>query len=95
MKLSKALEEIEEWLDEMTYRYEVTKVEVLTHGVCVTCVEYEPLGEMETFILTVESDGVIINQHGDDVVEVGLDVYDDNPDTIQWLNDFKNKWYRR
>ena len=96
MKLSEIIQEVEEWLNAFTYSYEITNVEqCFNDDYRVRFVEYSPDGsysEEETF--TVTQHGNIINSNGDDVIDVGLTCEDHITEYVQWLLDFKKKWYK-
>lgn len=97
MKLSEIIQEVEEWLSEFTYRYEITNVEqCFNDDYRVRFVEYGPNGESseeETF--TVTQNGKLINSNGDDVVELQLTGEEYISEFVQWVIDFKEKWYKK
>ena len=98
MKLSDAVMEIEEWLDYFTYDYQIDSVEVKSESEFVIHFwELNPSGEYttdDTDFFTIE-DGVLINSNGNDVVDVGQEVYSDQDELIEWLKRFEEKWYKK
>lgn len=97
MKLSEAAKEIEEYMSKtyMAYGYDVERVEniFLTNSYSFLIREEDPMGSTERYWLVVTSSGHLLNKNGDDVIEIGVDAYDDEQSQLMF-SAFKKKWYR-
>lgn len=99
MKLSEAAREIEEYMEKtyMSYDYDIERAEhiFLTNSYSFYIREDNPMGSSIHYYLVVTSSGHILNKNGDDVIEGGLDAYDNDEETQKLFNNFKEKWYKK
>ena len=101
MKLSQAVLEVEEWLENGTYGFEITEVQMGGNGEYRFYItEYYPVQSADeddstTYFMTVEPDGKLINDNGEDCVATLRSAADKLPDLIQFCDDFEQKWYRK
>lgn len=94
--LSEAAREVEEWLDEYTYDYQITKVFIYAQKAYAFCItEFDPNGETDIYTLVCYPDGSLINDNGDDVTKISLDVYSNEESIMNWTKAFIDKWYEK
>ncbi len=93
MKMSKAVEAVETWLNRNTYGYLIDSVELKAEGEYRFYIsEYDPNGEGDTYFFTVNEDG-IINDNGENVLEVAKNVYSNDGEDLRWLIQFENDYF--
>ena len=97
MKLSDAVMEIEEWLNYFTYDYDINEVQLTANcGYRFYIFEMLPTGGWtDEYFMTVEPNGTLINNNGNDVIDVGQEAYSDQEELIEWLKKFEEEWYRK
>ena len=90
-EFSKKIRRAEEWLEKMTYDYEITSAELGAGGeIRVFVDELTPGGGLsDGYFLTVERDGAVLNDAGENVVTVARDAYSNDEDLLQWLDSFE------
>ena len=93
LKFSEAAAEVEEWVEMQTGYCDVSGAETIFldgnyYKFVVHEDEYDPL----TF--TVTPRGRLININGEDVVEISKSAYDNDPDRLERIKAFEQKWYK-
>ena len=94
MKLSDATKEVEEWLDLVCSEYEISQVVRLGGGEYRFYIHEDAPVRVDEYYFTVYPNGQLYNMNGTDCVTVCKGAYDDQPEMIQWLNNFEAKWYK-
>ena len=86
--LSKVLE-IDSWLSTMCYSFSIEKVIHINDTYVFSIIERDNNGNKDEYNLTVLSTGRIINENGDDVVEISKDAYSNDNELLEWINEFE------
>ena len=90
---SKKIRRAEEWLEKMTYDYEIASAELGAGGeVRVFIDELAPGGGLsDGYFLTVERNGAVLNDAGENVATVARSAYSNDEDLLQWLDSFEHE----
>ena len=86
--LSKVLE-IDSWLSTMCYSFSIEKVIHVQDDYIFSIIETDHNGNPDSYDLTVLSNGRIINENGDDIVETSKDAYSNDEEMIEWIKEFE------
>ena len=86
--LTKAVDIMEEWLNMFSDHYEISQIELKAEGEYRFYVELD--GESRFFTVNRKA---LLNDQGEDVVDVGKSAYNFDKDLSRWLETFEQKWF--
>ena len=96
--LSDLVKEVEAWLEEFSYGYVITKIEYCFDGEYrFYIVEQYSRKTVENpdYFLVVGSDGIMLNDNGENVVEVSKTAYSNDSEILLFIKDFEEKYIRK
>lgn len=96
MRLSEAIMELEEYYDKVYQAYGYTiEVAMKKENHCAFIVsETHPVGGIDYSSIIITENGVMLNEYGNDIIELGLDAYDNDQEMVRKLTNLKKKWYK-
>ena len=95
MTLSKATQEVEEWVGYTAYDFCIGYAELKANGAYKFDIFEQSPCRDDSYFLTVEPDGRLISMNGTDCVEVSRSAYDDYPEMLEFIDQFEKKWYQK
>lgn len=94
-RVSTLIMELEEWLGMTTYDYAIQKINV-THGSFVSCKvkvsEFDPDGEYHNYELTANENRKILNEDGDDIIELQKSYCNNDKEWFDKIREFEEEW---
>lgn len=83
---------IDKWLRRVAFDYIIRKITNCNNAGYEFLIEEINLDYSYTrYTLTIDKDNRILNENSEDLIDVAKTAYDNEPEIIEWLNNFYNE----